>query len=105
MKGISLMVIFLALESITSLISINTTRVNSELVIWRAREWRLGAMVEDMMVISRMERKMVRAHSSGQMELSILEVGRTVFNTVLVSFITIAKMGKRNKVNGRMVKE
>jgi len=61
-------------------------------------------MVENMMVILKMERKMDKALSSGPMEISILVPGKMGNKTELVS-ITKKKMAQRSRVNGKTVSE
>jgi hypothetical protein len=79
-------------------------RENSELVIWKEKEQKLGVMVENMKVTSRMVRKMVKVLSYGLMAINILEVGNQINNMVWV-FIMILKLSKRSRVNGLMAKD
>jgi hypothetical protein len=79
-------------------------RENSELVIWKEKEQKLGVMVENMKVTSRMVRKMVKVLSYGLMAINILEVGNQINNMVWV-FIMILKLSKRNRVSGLMARD
>jgi len=56
-------------------------------------------MEENMKVTLRMERKTVRAHSSGPMEINTSAVGEMINNMALAS-ITMLRMDLRNRVSG-----
>jgi hypothetical protein len=49
--------------------------VNLEIAIWKEEAKKYGAMAESMMAISKMERRMEKVPSNGQMAINILEVG------------------------------
>jgi hypothetical protein len=68
MKETLLMGSFRGSEDIILLSWINTTKENLELEIWKVKGLRHGLMAGDMREISRMERKMEKAHLNGQME-------------------------------------
>jgi hypothetical protein len=61
-------------------------------------------MAEDMRVILRMAKRMVKVPSFGQMETNILEVGEMTNNMASASTIML-KIAQRNRVSGSTAKD